>query len=485
MYTVKKLTTKEKALEINLNDKIYGTLAEIGGGQEVASHFFKAGGASGTIAKTMSAYDMTFSDAIYGKTKQYVCREKLLKMLDREYTLLAQRLAGRAKRTQFFAFANTVEVLNYNKTNKGHGWIGLRFQLHPMSKPNDCIIHVVLHDNDAVWQQQVLGMIGVNLIFACFNNNEPEDIIKSILDNINMDRVDIDMFELTGPDFHHVDNRLMSLILVREGLTHATLFDPKGNVMQPSEALYKKDVAVLRGRFRPVTNVNVDMMISGLKQINKDPDFDKNNLVVLSELTLNDLTTSGDEIDENDFLDRVDLLCSLGQNVLISNYTEHYKLSAYLSQFTKKHQISLIIGYYNLVRIFDESYYEDLNGGILEAFSRLFGTNTQLLVYPSFKMDSDDLQTVGSFEAPEYLKSLFEYFLTNKKIRELHDYKKENLHIISDNVLKMIQSNEDGWEDFVPHKVSSLIKTNYMFDFPAEIKFDEEEDLYNASEDLS
>ncbi len=477
MYTVKKLTTKEKALEINLNEKIYGTLAEIGGGQDVASHFFKAGGASGTIAKTMSAYDMRFSDAIYGKTKKYVCREKLLKMLDREYTLLAQRLAGRAKRTQFFAFANTVEVLNYKKTNKGHGWIGLRFQLHPLSEPNDCIIHVILHDNDAIWQQQVLGMIGVNMIYACFHNNEPEEIIKSLLDNINKDRVDIDMFELTGPDFHHVDNRLMSLLLVKEGLTHATLFDQDGHVMQPSEALYKKDVVVLRGRFRPVTNVNVDMMFSGLKQISRDPNIDKENLVVLSELTLNDLTTAGDEIDENDFLDRVDLLCSLGQNVLISNYTEHYKLSAYLSQFTKNHQISLIIGYYNLVRIFDESYYEDLNGGILEAFSRLFGSNTQLLVYPSFKPNSAEVQMVDNFEPPKYLQSLYDYFRTNNKIIGMKEFDEENLHIISDKVLEMIQQNEAGWEEFVPHKVSTLIKKNYMFNFPAEIKYDTEEDL--------
>ena len=477
MYTVKKLTTKEKALEINLNDKIYGTLAEIGGGQEVASHFFKAGGASGTIAKTMSAYDMTFSDAIYGKTKKYVCREKLTKMLDREYTLLSQRLTARGKRTQFFAFANTVEVLNYKRTNQGHGWIGLRFQLHPNSEPNDCIIHVILHDNDAIWQQQVLGMIGVNLIFSCFHQNEPEEIINSLTDNINSDRVDIDMFELSGPDFHHVDNRLMSLLLVRNGLAHATLFNPKGNVLQPSEALYKKDVVVLRGRFRPVTNVNVDMMISGLKQTSKDPNFDKSNLLVLTELTLNDLTTSGDEIDENDFLDRVDLLCSLGQNVLISNYTEHYKLSSYLSKFTKQHRIGLIIGYYNLVRIFDESYYEDLDGGILEAFSRLFGTNTQLLVYPSIERGASDLLTVDNYEPPEYLKSLYDYFTTNKKIVNIEEYKEENLHIISDDILEMIKKNEEGWEKYVPHKVSTLIKQNYMFDYPQEIKYDVEEDL--------
>jgi len=478
MYTVKKLTTKEKALEINLNEKIYGTLAEVGGGQEVAAYFFKAGGASGTIAKTMSAYDMTFSDAIYGKTKKYVCREKLMKMLDREYSLLSQRLTNRTKRTQFFAFANTVEVLNYQKTNRGHGWIGLRFQLHPNSEPNDCILHIVLHDNDAVWQQQVLGMIGVNMIFACFNHSDPESIINSLTDNIGAGRVEIDMFKLSGPDFHHVDNRLMSLMLVKNGLTDATLFGPKGNVLLPSDALYKKNVLILRGRFRPVTHVNVDMMIAGMKQFRDDPEVTKESLFVLSELTLNDLSVKEGEIDETDFLDRVDLLCSLGQNVLISNYKRHYKLSAYLSKFTRKKKLALIVGFNNLKTIFEENHYKDLDGGIMEAFSRLFGTNSQLLVYPSFEKNTSNLCTASNFKPHEKLASLYDYFRQNEKIVDIQDVKTENLHIISDNVLKMIVKDKDGWEDFVPTRVSCLIKENYMFNYPVPLTIDDE-DLIN------
>jgi len=380
----KTLTTKEKALQVNLDSRIYGTIAEIGGGQEVASHFFKAGAASGSIAKTMSAYDMTFSDAIYGKTSRYVCEEKLEKMLDKEYSLLTRRLTNRAKKSHFFAFANTVETLNYAKTNDGHGWIGIRFQLHPNSAYNDCIVHVNLKDNDAIWQQQVLGIMGVNMIHACYRNTDPEEIMNSLADNISRDRFEIDMFKIEGPDFHHVDNRLMTLKLVKNGLTHAAMFGPKGNVMQASQALYKKNVVVLRGRFRPVTMVHVDMMITGMRAFRREDEVDKANMLTMTELTLNDLSTQGG-IDEADFLDRVDCLCSLGQNVLISNYQEHYKLAAYLSRFTRKRKLGIIVGVNNLIQIFDEKYYTNLDGGILESFSRLFSSNVRLYVYPSLE----------------------------------------------------------------------------------------------------
>lgn len=474
MEHFKKLTTKEKALQLNLDDKIYGTIAEIGGGQEVADHFFKAGAASGTIAKTMSAYDMTFSDAIYGKCDRYVCEEKLMKMLNREYSLLSQRLTHRAKRSHFFAFSNTVEVLNYKKTNEGHGWIGLRFQKHSNSEPNDCIIHVMLRDTDMLWQQQVLGIVGVNLIHACFSYSEPEDIINSLADNLHKGRLEIDFFKIEGPDFHHVDNRLMSLKLVKNGLTHATMFDPKGNVLQPSAALYKKNIFVLRGRFKPVTHVNVDMMLTGMRAYRHEEDVEISKIQPICELTLNDLTLEG-QIDENDFLDRVDLLCSLGQNVMISNYQEHYKLAAYLSQFTRRKKIGIVLGYFNLVRIFDEKYYETLNGGILEAFSRLFGSNVKLYVYPTLQAGSDKLLTSQSFTPPPHLQKLFSYFQDNKQIADLKGAKAEYMHIISDNVLKMIQNGEQGWEEFVPRKVSDAIKKNHLFNLPYELQVDEED----------
>ncbi|MAE87144.1 MAG: nicotinate-nucleotide adenylyltransferase [Flammeovirgaceae bacterium] len=474
MDSFKTLTTKEKALSLNLDDKIYGTIAEIGGGQEVADYFFKAGAASGTIAKTMSAYDMTFSDAIYGKSVRYVCEDKLMKMLDREYALLAQRLTNRAKRSHFFAFANTVETLNYKRTNEGHGWIGLRFQKHPNSDPNDCVIHVILKDTDPLWQQQVLGMVGVNLIHACFNYAEPEDILNSLTDNIHKSRLEIDMFRIEGPDFHHVDNRLMSLKLVKNGLTHAAMFGPKGNVLQPSAALYKKNIFVLRGRFRPVTHVNVDMMITGMRAFRKEADVEIQNVTPIVELTLNDLTMEG-EVDETDFLDRVDLLCSLGQNVLISNYQEHYKLAAYLSQFTRHRKLGIVMGYYNLVRIFDESYYENLNGGILESFSRLFGSNVKLYIYPTFKSDTETIVTTESFVPEPHLKNLYAYLMDNDKIQDIEGAKTENLHIISDDVLEMIQRGAVGWEQYVPNKVADSIKQNHLFSYPYEVPLDDDD----------
>jgi hypothetical protein len=475
----KQLTTKEKALQLNLDQRIYGTIAEIGGGQEVASHFFKAGAASGTIAKTMSAYDMTFSDAIYGKSDRYVCEDKLHKMLNREYSLLSQRLTHRAKKSHFFAFANTVETINFKKTNEGHGWLGIRFQKHPQSEPNSCIIHVQLRDNDTQWQQQLLGILGVNLIHACYYYSEPQDIILSLRDNLSHDRMEIDMFSLSGPDFHHVDNRLMSLLLVKNGLTHATMFGPKGNVLQASEALYKKNVLVLRGRFRPVTLVNVDMMITALRAFRKETDVDKENMMSLTELTLNDLTLEG-EIDETDFLDRVDLLCSLGQTVVISNYQEHYKLASYFSKLTRGRKIGIICGFGNLVRIFDESYYTNLNGGIMESFSRLFGSNVKLYVYPAMGDDGKVL-TSKDFEPDEHLKHLYSFFTANNKITDIEGANSDQLHIISDNLLSMIRNGETGWENHVPRKVMEIIKEQHMFDYPYEVEQDEEEDMVNPN----
>ena len=469
----KKFTTREKALQLNLDDKIYGTVAEIGGGQEVAAYFFKAGATSGTIAKTMSAYDMIFSDAIYGKCERYVSQEKLLRMLDREYTLLDQRLTQRAKKTKFFAYANTVQVINYNRSNVGHGWMGLRFQRHPNSVPNECIIHVSLKDRDAEWQQQVLGIVGVNLIHSCYTYNTPEEIIDSLVDNVRKDRLEIDMFCISGSDFHHVDNRLMTLKLVKNGLTKVAMFGPDKNVILPSDIIYRKNAIVLRGRFRPVTHVNVDMMITGMRTFKKELGHSK-DIVSVVEITLKDLTLAG-ELDEQDYLDRVDLLCSLGQNVMISNYQEHYKLAGYLSQFIKDKTLGIVIGLNNLTQIFDEKYYQNLDGGILESFARLFGSNVKLFVYPIIDPATGNIKTGNDFTPDRHLQSLFYYFIENHKILSIPDAKTENLHIISDQVLEMIESDEDGWEDLVPNRVAEAIKSNHLFNYPYEIETDHED----------
>src|ERR1700744_2871792 len=281
----KDIGTKQKALAINLDPAIYGSFAEMGAGQDVAANFFKAGGSSGTIAKTMSAYDMTFSDAIYGvqATRRYVSEQRLISMLDHEYGLLIERLAEqRGDTTTFFAFSDTVSALNYQKTNRGHGWMGVRFQLEPNGKFNDVVLHVNLLDNDNNLQQQAAGILGVNLMYACFYYyNNPLVFLLSLIDDLSKDRIQIDMIRFEGPSFAKVDNRLMSLHLVKYGFTDVAVFGPDGKNQQPSEALYKKHIVVIRGRFRPLTNVHVDMLNTGIKQFMQEPDVDKNNVLIL------------------------------------------------------------------------------------------------------------------------------------------------------------------------------------------------------------
>lgn len=463
----RKLTTQEKALRINLRSDIYGSFAEIGAGQEVAANFFKAGGASGTIAKTISAYDMKFSDAIYGYCERYVCEPRLEKMLDHEYSLLPERLTHRIDTTRFFAFADTVEILNFDRSNQAHGWIGLRFQLNPHSEPNDCVIHVKMHDNDPLQQQVALGIVGVNMIYACSFLSDPEEILMSLVDGLTARRVEIDMFRLSGPDFKHVDNRLMALKLVKNGLTKAAMFGPDGQVMLPSDELYKKNVLVLRGRFRPVTHVNVDMLLASRRHFRREPDVDRSNIVVLTELTLNDLSADGN-IDEKDFLHRADIICSLGQTVMISNYFEYYRLVDYLSKITKGKKIGIIMGIFALQKVFDENTYSKLRGGILECFASLFGSNIKLYIYPASRNNPAELFTLKDFEAelPANLKSLFRYLMENNKMEDVNDANVRNLHIISDNVLAMIRKGEEGWEKYVPHKVEDAIKEQGLFDYP-------------------
>ncbi len=467
MEDKKGLTTQEKALQINLDRTIYGSFAEIGAGQEIAANFFKVGGASGTVAKTMSAYDMKFSDAIYGQCERYVCEDRLIQMLDHEYPLLAERLPDRIKETRFFSLADTIEALNFNQTNQGQGWIGLRFQLRPESEPNECVIHVKMHDNDTLLQQYAIGIVGVNMVYGCQFISDPEEIMLSLTDGLSQRRIEIDMFRISGPDFEHVDNRLMALKLVKNGMTKAAMFGPDGEVMQPSEMLYKRNVLVLRGRFRPVTHVNVDMLLASRRMFKRDPDVDKKNMSVVTELTLNDLNLDG-KLDENDFLSRAELLCSLGQSVLISNYFEYYRLVDYLSKITRGRKIGIIMGIYALQRVFEEKTYENIRGGILECFASLFGTNVKLLIYPSIKVGTtDELFTLKDFEEtlPDNLKSLFRYLLDNNKLEDVQNADADNLHIISDNVLEMIQNNDAGWEKFVPRRAEEVIKDHGLFGY--------------------
>lgn len=462
----KNIGTKQKALRINLEGPIYGSFAEIGAGQDVAANFFKAGGASGTIAKTISAYDMAFSDAIYGEEEsgRYVCEPRLLKMLQREYKLLQIRLTEQAADKTFFSFADTVAALNYQKTNEAHGWMGLRFQLTSNSQFNDLIIHVRMKDNDNVLQQQALGIVGVNMIYACyFYKQSPETMLLSLMDDLTTDRIEIDTIRFEGPDFKDVDNRLMSLYLVKHGFTNAALFGPDGKVMQPAEAFYKKHIVAVRGRFRPLTIANQDMIQKGKKQFENEPDVDDDMLVSLSELTLRNLSENGVAIDEKDFLDRVDILCSMGQTVMISNFHEYYKLVDYLAHFTKK-RMALIMGLPNLDYIFDERHYKHLKGGILEAFATLFGPEIKLYIYPTMD-ENGKVKDIADFSTNKQESYLLQYLLANDKLADVKEFNETVLHIYNDNVLKMIQNGEEGWEEMVPPIVGKLIKKNSLFGY--------------------
>lgn len=470
----KEIGTKQKALAINLDPSIYGSFAEIGAGQDVAANFFKAGASSGTIAKTMSAYDMIFSDAIYGaqKGKRYVTESRLISMLDREYGLLIERLAEqRSNTTTFFAFSDTVSALNYHKTNDGHGWMGVRFQLEPNGQFNDVVLHFKLLDNDNNLQQQAVGTLGVNLIYACFNYHTiPPVFLLSLMDDLSTDRIQIDMIRFEGPNFTKVDNRLMSLHLVKYGFSDAAVFGPDGKNLQPTEVLYKKHIVVIRGRFRPIINVHLDMLNTGVKQFMQEGDVDKDNIVVISELTLQALkerdADPNAEIDEKDFLDRVDILCSLGQTVLISNFHEYYKLVAYLSKITKL-KMGVILGYPNLEYIFSEEHYQDLQGGILESFATLFSRKVKLFIYPTFR--NGIIWNCLRFSPPAHLVDLYRYLIANNKIEDIRHYNENNLHVETDKVLNMIKQGEGGWEEYVPAEVATMIKDRCLFGYPCEI----------------
>lgn len=464
MIDQRRLTTEEKALKINLTPDIYGSFAEIGAGQEVAANFFKAGGSSGTIAFTHSAYDMKVSDSIYGKAKRYVCEERLITMLKIEYDSVIKSLKDRHDDTRFFSFANTVESLNYHKTNQGQGWVGLRFQLSPNTEPNHIILHVKMHDQSNKAQQEALGILGVNLIHAAYFHTEGEldYFINSLVHRLPRDRMEIDMLRVDGPDFEDVDNRILALNLVKRGLTEATMFDQTGNVLQPATALYKKNILLMRGRFRPVTKVHIDMITAARNRFSKEKGITEKSISEVFELTLKDLTADG-KISDKDFVDRAELLGSLGYTVMISNYLKYYKMVDYLSEFSRGKQMGVILGIYNLHTVFDEKYYENLNGGLLEAFGRGFGHNVKLYVYPARDVETGDLYQLSDFRLPSHLNGLFQYMMDNNKLEAIKGFNEKLLHILSDDVLSKINAGSNMWEEDVPEKVAKAIKFMGLF----------------------
>jgi hypothetical protein len=438
--------TDEKALHINLDAAKYGTFAEIGAGQEVARRFFRVGGAAGTIAKTMSAYDMTFSDAIYGPADRYVSRVRLQKMLDHEYDLLIERLDQKfgAEKT-FFVFADTIAARSFKERNESHGWLGLRFQSQPRGQPNQIIIHVRLLDDTNVDQQEALGVIGVNLLHGAFYHRQPEKLIASLQENLAPGRIEVDMIKFWGPGFQHVDNRLMSLQLVSRGLTDAVMFKADGDTVQPAEVFYKRAILVERGSFRPVTHATNDMLDGARRVFLKHCDCSEDDVVVLMEMA-------------------VDIFGALGRTVLISRFREYYRLAAYLFRYTNR-AIGLVMGVPSLIEILNEKYYTNLEGGILEALGRMFKGGLKLYVYPMIDQVSGKIVTATQIEVAPNLRSLFQYLIDNQYIQEITDYHSEYLRIHPSDVLAKLQSGDARWEQMVPPEVAQVIKKREFFGY--------------------
>jgi len=458
-------STHQKARQINIDASKYGTFAEIGAGQEVARFFFRAGGAAGTVAKTISAYDMEVSDAIYGPTERYVSRQRLQAMLAHEFDLLLQRLdKSRGDKCTFFTFANTVATHSFTRQEEGHGWMGIRFQAQPREQPSDIIIHVRLLDKETVRQQEALGVLGVNLIHGAFySHRQPDQLIRGLLDNLTWERIEVDMIRFAGPVFAEVDNRLMALQLVRQELTEAAMFTASGEAVQWADLLYKKPALIQRGSFRPVTNATLDVLERALEQFLREPELKGETPVVLMEMTLRHLTT-GDAIDHEDFLHRADTLCALGRSVLISNFRRYHRLAAYLSRYTSR-PLGLAMGASKLAEIFNESFYNAKEGGLLGGLGQLFKNHARLYVYPSLDLPTGHTLTAANFSIAPHLRHLYAHLRENRSIQDVEQFNPEYLPIRSREVLASLQAGLTAWEKLVPEPIVTVVKSRGLFGY--------------------
>jgi hypothetical protein len=460
-----KLDAGQKALAINLDTRKYGTFAEIGAGQEVARCFFRVGGAAGTVAKTISAYDMAVSDAIYGPAQRYVSRQRLQAMLAYEFDLLLHRLdKPRGENTTFFSFANTVATHSFTRQQEGHGWLGMRFQASPRETPSEIIIHVRLLDKENLREQEALGIIGVNLIHgAFFLHDDPAKLIGSLMDDLTPERIEVDMIKFSGPRFAGVDNRLMCLQLVEQALTEAAMFTADGEAVIPAEVLYKKPVLVERGSFRPVTFLTLHLLESALEQFELEPRVQGETPVVLMEMTLRNLLV-GERVDHLDFLDRVDTLSALGQTVLISNFRRYHRLVEYLSHYTQK-MIGLPLGVTRLREILDEKFYTDMPGGLLESLGMLFKNSAKVYVLPALERPSGKLLTLENLDIPANQRHLYAHLIENGYVEELSHFNTDYLPIYAKDVLERIQAGDSSWEKLVPPPIVQVIKSKKLFGY--------------------
>jgi hypothetical protein len=454
------LGVEQKALSINLDALKYGTIVEIGAGQEVARHFFSAGAAAGTIAKTMSAYDMEISDQIYGKAHRYVGRERLEQMLSFEYDLLVKRLGeSRSKETTFFAYAATVSAMSFKGGKECHGWVGIRLQLRPGEPCSNVILHVRMLDAENRLQSEALGILGVNIIHSAFRSDVPlaehsKIVIESLLDNIEQDRLEVDLIHFSGLAFQSVENRLMNLHLIHSKLTRAVMFDAQGDSVVPADIMYRRAASIIRGSFNPPIKVHEDMIRACLEKILKIDSVEQDKVISLAEISMSEFV-SGNKIDDADFLARVDMMNEMGVSVLVSDYLRFFRVRSWLQQYTNE-PVAMIISVRDLGQVFDEEFYQDIEGGILEAMGKLFATNTKIYVYPA--LIDGELVTLENATVPEDQYFLLKYLIATQHLLHVDDYNESNLPISVEEVTKLISSGSDEWQEFVPDKVTALIK---------------------------
>jgi hypothetical protein len=461
-------TTQQKALEINLDPMQYGTFAEIGAGQEVARWFFRVGGAAGTIAEAISAYDKQVSDSRYGACRRYVSRERLRAMLDHEYRTLQQELAAkRGDSTTFFVFADTVATASHSRPGEGDAWLGMRFQPRPGAEPSEIVLHARLLDREPTRQQGALGVLGVNLVHGAFHSHAaPAELIGTLLDGLDTQRVEIDVVHFAGTAFADVDNRLISLQLVERRFTDAALFTASGDMVQPSEVLYKRPILVERGRFRPITNLGLDILERARDQFLAEPDIGGEEPVVLTEMTLSTLAETGPAPDHRDFLARASTLCSLGLPVLVSNFGRYFRLADYLARHTTK-PIAIALGLPTLADIMNVRYYDDLQGGVLESFGRMFKSNVKLYVYPQRDERNGKTLALHDVEAVGPLRHLKSFLTETGRLEPIHNFNAGYLDIRADTVRTKIESGDVTWESAVPSAVARTIKRDGLFGYRA------------------
>lgn len=453
-------TTLEKALDINLDSKFYGTFAEIGAGQEVARQFFQAGKASQTIALTISAYDMTYSDILYGKEKsgRYVCQSRLEKMLDREYNKLTERLGSqRGDKTCFFSFADTVATGSESKGKTCHGWVGVRFQAKPGQAWQQVMAHVRMLDKHRLQQQETLSKFGVNLIHSAFYKRaKPEDFLTGLFDQIKEDSIAVDVVYFSGDEFKKFDPLQFNLNLLQLGWAEAIYVDPTGQLQNPGDDLWGKALLIQRGFFNPVTNTHLDIYERGLKHFKKEFS-QKNNVLGLFEFTL-DNRLKNTTLSTDQALKRIQMISQLGLPVLVTKFTLFYKLKEFVRRLTSE-PLGIVVGATHLSKLFDASFYYDLKGGLLEGMGKLLDEQSRLYIYPH--KTAEICLLTKSFFPPTQVQCIYKHFIENKMIQDIAGCEELDEMIHSEDVLNLIKKKNSSWRKLVPTKIHNFVAKNY------------------------